>query len=35
MNEPMRQQKQLNLTCYKMEVTMAVEAWFFLHGTTG
>lgn len=35
MNEPMRQQKQLNLTCYKMEVTMTVEAWFFLHGTTG
>lgn len=35
MNEPMRQLKQLNLTCYKMEVVMTVEAWYFLHGTTG
>ena len=30
----MKQQKQLNLTCYKMEIAMSVEAWYFLYGTT-
>ena len=34
MNELMKQQKQLNLTCYKMEIAMSVEAWYFLYGTT-
>lgn len=26
--------KQLNLMCYKLEVTLSIEAWYFLHGTT-
>ncbi len=26
--------KQLVLPCYKVEVAMGVEAWYFLHGTT-
>ena len=26
--------KQLVLPCYKMEMAMSVEAWYFLHGTT-
>ena len=30
----MKQQRQLNLTCYKMEIAMSVEAWYFLYGTT-
>lgn len=30
----MKQQKQLYLTCYKMEIAMSVEAWYFLYGTT-
>ena len=34
MNELMKQQKQLELTCYKMEIAMGVEAWYFLYGTT-
>ena len=34
MNELMKQQKQLELTCYKMEIAMSVEAWYFLYGTT-
>ncbi len=34
MNELMKQQKQLKLMCYKMEVAMSVEAWYFLYGTT-
>lgn len=34
MNGFMKQQKQLNLTCYKMEIAMSVEAWYFLYGTT-
>ena len=34
MNELMKQQKQLKLMCYKIELAMSVEAWYFLHGTT-
>lgn len=34
MNGLMKQQKQLNLACYKMEIAMSVEAWYFLYGTT-
>lgn len=34
MNELMKQQKQLKLMCYKMEMAMSVEAWYFLYGTT-
>ncbi len=30
----MKQIQQLNLPCYKMEVSMSIEAWHFLHGTT-
>lgn len=30
----MKNLKQLVLPCYKMEVAMNVEAWYFLHGTT-
>ena len=30
----MKNLKQLVLPCYKMEVAMSVEAWYFLHGTT-
>ena len=26
--------KQLVLPCYKVELAMGVEAWYFLHGTT-
>lgn len=26
--------KQLILPCYKLEMAMSVEAWYFLHGTT-
>ena len=25
---------QLRMTCYKTEVVMSIEAWYFLHGTT-
>ena len=31
----MKNLKQLVLPCYKVEVAMGVEAWYFLHGTTG
>ena len=34
MNELMKQQRQLKLMCYKMEIVMSVEAWYFLYGTT-
>lgn len=34
MNELMKQQKQLKLMCYKMEIVMSTEAWYFLYGTT-
>ena len=27
--------KQLVLPCYKLEMAMPVEAWYFLHGSTG
>ena len=30
----MKNLKQLVLPCYKMEMAMNVEAWYFLHGTT-
>ena len=30
----MKNLKQLNLSCYKVEVVMNVEAWYFLHGST-
>ena len=26
--------KQLVLPCYKLEMAMSVEAWYFLHGST-
>ena len=26
--------KQLKLMCYKLEVVLSIDAWFFLHGTT-
>lgn len=31
----MKNLKQLILPCYKVEMVMGVEAWYFLHGTTG
>lgn len=31
----MKNLKQLILPCYKVELAMSVEAWYFLHGTTG
>lgn len=34
MNELMKQQRQLKLMCYKMEIVMSAEAWYFLYGTT-
>lgn len=34
MNELMKRQKQLKLMCYKMEIVMSAEAWYFLYGTT-
>ena len=30
----MKNLKQLVLPCYKLEMAMSVEAWYFLHGTT-
>lgn len=30
----MKNLKQLVLPCYKMEMAMSVEAWYFLHGST-
>lgn len=30
----MKNLKQLVLPCYKVELAMGVEAWYFLHGTT-
>jgi len=30
----MKNLKQLVLPCYKLEVAMTVEAWYFLHGST-
>lgn len=26
---------QLRLMCYKVEIALSIEAWYFLHGTTG
>ena len=31
----MKNLKQLVLPCYKLEMVMTVEAWYFLHGSTG
>lgn len=30
----MKNLKQLVLPCYKVEIAMSVEAWYFLHGST-
>ena len=30
----MKNLKQLVLPCYKLEMVMTVEAWYFLHGST-
>lgn len=30
----MKNPEQLKIMCYKAEVVMSVEAWYFLHGTT-
>lgn len=30
----MKNLKQLVLPCYKLEMVMSVEAWYFLHGST-
>ena len=30
----MKKLKQLVLPCYKVELAMDVEAWYFLYGTT-
>ena len=30
----MKNLKQLVLPCYKVEMAMSVEAWYFLHGST-
>lgn len=30
----MKNLKQLILPCYKVEISMSVEAWYFLHGST-
>ena len=30
----MKNLKQLVLPCYKLEMVMTVEAWYFLHGGT-
>ena len=30
----MKNFKQLVLPCYKLEMAMSVEAWYFLHGST-
>ena len=31
----MKNLKQLVMPCYKLEMVMPVEAWYFLHGSTG
>lgn len=30
----MKNPEQLKLMCYKTEIVLGVEAWYFLHGTT-
>ncbi len=30
----MKNLKQLVLPCYKLEMAISVEAWYFLHGST-
>ena len=30
----MKKMEQLKLMCYKAEVVLSIEAWYFLHGTT-
>ncbi len=34
MSAVIKSQGQLRMMCYKAEVVMSVEAWYFLHGTT-
>lgn len=34
MSTVMKSSGQLKLKCYKAEVVMSIEAWYFLHGTT-
>lgn len=34
MSAIMKRLGQLRMMCYKVEVVMSVEAWYFLHGTT-
>lgn len=31
----MKSSGQLKLMCYKVEIVLGIEAWYFLHGTTG
>lgn len=35
MSTVMKNPEQLKLMCYKTEIVLGVEAWYFLHGTTG
>jgi len=34
MSAVMRNPEQLKLMCYKVEIVLSIEAWYFLHGTT-
>ena len=33
-DDTMKKLERLKLMCYKAEVVMNIEAWYFLHGTT-
>ena len=35
MNAVMKNPGQLKIKCYKAEIVLGIEAWYFLHGTTG
>lgn len=35
MNAVMKNPGQLRMMCYKAEIVLGIEAWYFLHGTTG
>jgi len=35
MSTVMKNPEQLKLMCYKVEIVLCIEAWYFLHGTTG
>lgn len=35
MNAVMKNPGQLRIMCYKAEIVLGIEAWYFLHGTTG